>query len=50
MYKLDKDSMIKVEVMFMLHNEESHLSIQVLEHYIPVKEIIECFLVNTSTI
>ena len=42
--------MIKVEVIFMLHNEERHLIIQALNHHIPVKEIAECFSVNTSTI
>lgn len=35
--------MIKVEVIFMLHNEERHLIIQALNHHIPVKEIAECF-------
>lgn len=34
----------------MLHNEERHLIIQALNHHIPVKEIAECFSVNTSTI
>ena len=34
----------------MLHNEERHLIIQALNHHIPVKEIDECFSVNTSTI
>ena len=42
--------MIKVEVIFMLHNEERHLIIQALNHHIPVKEIAECFSVNTCTI
>ena len=34
----------------MLHNEERHLIIQALNHHIPVKEIAECFSVNTCTI
>ena len=34
----------------MLHNEERHLIIQALNHHTPVKEIAECFSVNTSTI
>lgn len=34
----------------MLHNEERHLIIQALNHHIPVKEIAECFAVNTCTI
>ena len=34
----------------MLHNEERHLIIQALNRHIPVKEIAECFSVNTSTI
>ena len=34
----------------MLHNEARHLIIQALNHHIPVKEIAECFSVNTSTI
>ena len=34
----------------MLHNEERHLIIQALNHHIPVKEIAECFSVNTSAI
>ena len=38
--------MIKVEVIFMLHNEERHLIIQALNHHIPVKEIAECFSVS----
>ena len=42
--------MIKVEVIFMLHNEARHLIIQALNHHTPVKEIAECFSVNTSTI
>ena len=42
--------MIKVEVKVMLHNEERRLIIQVLNRHIPVKEIAECFSVNTSTI
>lgn len=42
--------MIKVEVIFMLHDEERHLIIQALNHHIHVKEIAECFSVNTSTI
>ena len=42
--------MIKVEVIFMLHNEARHLIVQALNHHIPVKEIAKCFSVNTSTI
>ena len=42
--------MIKVEVIFMLHNEARHLIIQALNHHTPVKELAECFSVNTSTI
>ena len=42
--------MIKVEVKVMLHNEERRLIIQALNGHIPVKEIAECFSVNTSTI
>ena len=34
----------------MLHNEARHLIIQALNHHTPVKEIAECFSVNTSTI
>lgn len=34
----------------MLHNKERHLIIQAFNHHIPVKEIAECFSVNTSTI
>ncbi len=34
----------------MLPNEERHLIIQALNHRIPVKEIAECFSINTSTI
>ena len=34
----------------MLLNEERHLIIQALNHHITVKEISECFSVNTSTI
>ena len=34
----------------MLHNEERRLIIQALNGHIPVKEIAECFSVNTSTI
>ena len=49
-HKLDKGTMIKVEVIVILHNEERHLIIQALNHHIPVKEIAECFSVNTSTI
>ena len=49
-HKLDKGPMIKVEVKVMLHNEERRLIIQALNGHIPVKEIAECFSVNTSTI
>ena len=48
-HKLDKGTMIKVEVIVMLHNEERHLIIQALNRHITVKEIAECFSVNTST-
>ena len=34
----------------MLHNEERHLIIQALNRHISVKEIAECFSVNTNTI
>ena len=39
-----------VEVKDMLHNEERYLIIQALNRHIPVKEIAECFSVNTSTV
>ena len=50
MHKFDKDIIIKVEVIFMLHNEAKNLIIHALNHNTPVKEIAECFSANTSTV